>query len=336
MSVLSSLNIPAAKLAAIEIALSEAFNTIDVTSINTLVDGLSGSSVYKIVVNGKSYLLKLSLLNDTKNAFSDNAVLAAKAGIAPQLHYENKLQGISISDFVNSKPIRSVFTPDRLINQLAGVVKAIHKIPSHTGGKDLFETVDALIERFKKSNILSGTIFNECFKYYEKIKHAYPRQDEDKVLSHNDLNPNNILCDGEKVWIIDWDEAYLNDRYVDLANLANFFIHSEEQEIEFLNVYFDYMVDDHKMARFYLIRQVCRIVYAMLMFQLAMQNKPAGYLHSQEMQGIDLKTFGALMTEGKLSLTNYEGQLFYGKALLNEAVHQMRTSRFKNSVTQLS
>lgn len=53
------------------------------------------------------------------------------------------------------------------------------------------------------------------------------------------------------------------------------------------------------------------------------------------MEGIGLKEFGALMGSGKLSLAAYEGQLMYGEALLNEAVHQMRSPRFAISLAQL-
>jgi hypothetical protein len=83
------------------------------------------------------------------------------------------------------------------------------------------------------------------------------------------------------------------------------------------------------------MRQVCRIIYAMLMFQLTAQGKPADYAHNQEMEGISLRDFGALMAAGKISLATYEGQLMFGKALLNEAVAQMRVPRFITSLSQL-
>jgi hypothetical protein len=84
------------------------------------------------------------------------------------------------------------------------------------------------------------------------------------------------------------------------------------------------------------MRQVCRIVYAMLMFKLAGQQKPVNHIHNQEIDGIDIVGFFALMGKGELSLATYEGQLMYGKALLNTAVHQMRSDRWQASLAQFN
>lgn len=333
MSLLYSSAIPTERIAAIEAVLVKVFNTTDVTGISLLAGGLSGSAVYKIVIGGRPYVLKLTPSGGT-TPIPGSLALAAAAGIAPALRYEDKLQGIVISDFVDNKPVRGTFAPDKLMDELARAIKTVHEIPYDGEGKDLFETVDGMIEQFKNTKMLSGPLFDECFQNYGIIRSRYPRVAADKVFSHNDLNPSNILCDGERIWIIDWDVAYLNDRYVDLANAANFFVQTKEQESALLNAYFDQVVDDHKTARFYVMRQVCRIIYSLLMFQLALQQKPAGYQHNQEMEGNDLRAFGSLMALGKLSLAEYEGQFMYGKALFNEAVQQMRTPRFAAAIAQ--
>lgn len=333
MSLLSSSAIPTEKVIAIETILTEVFNTTDVTHISLIAGGLSGAAVYKIVIGDRPYVLKLNAPDNTA-ASNNSLALAAAAGIAPSLKYEDKLQGITISDFIDNKPVRGTFAPDKLIDELARAIKTVHTIPADVEGKELFETVDGLIEQFKNAKLFSGPLFDECFQYYETIKNRYPRDAADRVFSHNDLNPSNILCDGEKIWIIDWEVAYLNDRYVDLANAANFFVQTPAQESALLSAYFNHVVDDHKMARFYVMRQVCRIIYSLMMFQLAGQQKPAGYEHDQEMEGNDLRAFGSLMALGKLSLASYEGQLMYGKALFNEAVQQMRTPRFAEAIAQ--
>lgn len=333
MTLLYSSAIPTERIAAIETVLVKVFNTTDVTSISLLAGGLSGSAVYKIVISGRPYVLKLTSPNNTTE-IPGSLALAAAAGIAPALIYEDKLEGIVISDFIDNKPVRGIFAPDKLVAELGRAIKTVHETPYNDEGKDLFETVDGMIEQFRKTNMLSGALFDECFQHYETIRSRYPRTASDKVFSHNDLNPSNILCDGERIWIIDWDVAYLNDRYVDLANAANFFVQTKEQESALLNAYFNGAVDDHKMTRFYVMRQVCRIIYSLLMFQLALQQKPAGYEHDQQMEGNDLRAFGSLMALGKLSLAEYEGQFMYGKALFNEAVHQMRTPRFADAIAQ--
>lgn len=336
MSLIHSNLLPDHRATIVATTLQQIFGTQEVSEFLLLTGGLSAASVYKIVVNDYPCILKLELPASTAaTAVSPALSTAAAAGIAPKLHFQDTVNGIIISDFIENRPIRTVFTPDALVTEMAGIIKAIHSIPGDVPATNLWTTIDTIINGFLQTNMLSGPVFDECFYYYATIQQTYPCHDEDKVFSHNDLNPNNILCDGKRIWIVDWDKAFMNDRYVDLANAANFFTHTDEQERALLNTYFDEPANDAQIAQLYIMRQVCRLTYAMLMFQLAAQNKPSYFGHDQQMDGIHLKDFIALMTTGKLSLGAYEGQLMYGKALLNEAVNQMRTPRFKTSLTLL-
>jgi hypothetical protein len=53
------------------------------------------------------------------------------------------------------------------------------------------------------------------------------------------------------------------------------------------------------------------------------------------MEGIDLPAFGAMMAAGKLSFAEYDGQLMFGKALINTALVQMRSDRFIKELQNL-
>jgi len=307
-----------------------------VTDVLPLTGGLSTSSVYKIIANGHPYVLKLDApVSNTSISGSGNLRLAADAGIAPPLYHQDKVTGVSISGYIDNKPIRSVFAPDKLAVELARKIGLAHSQTCQRDADDLLSIIDGLIAIFRQAGILNGPVFDECFAYFAAVRNKYPWDDKEKVFSHNDLNPNNILCDGEKMWIIDWDVASVNDRYIDLANAANYFVHTPQHEQLFLATYFDRPPDAHQLSRFFIMRQVCRIIYAMLMFQLAGRHKPAGYLHDQEMEGITVSAFGALRSIGQISLASYEGQLMYGKALINEAVTHMRSARFAEALAGL-
>lgn len=329
-------HLPASHKHAAEAAVREAFGTVVLEEILPLAGGLSESHVYKISVGGSSYVLKLdSPPKPDADPPLRNLSLAAAAGIAPPLFFRDEASGISISSFIDTKPVRSVLPPDQLAEELAGTIQKIHSIPFSGKAIDLSGTIEKMILEFKLTGILRGPVFDECFLYYEKIKTTYPWNQADKVFSHNDLNPNNILCDGKKIWVIDWDAASMNDPYLDLAAAANFFVNQPEPEEIFLKTYFN-NVSDYQRARFFLMRQVCRIIYALLMFRLAAGSKPEDQVPDQQMDGMTMKEFGTRMASGQVSLASYEGQLLYGKALLNEAVHNMRKPVFLQSLDCLS
>lgn len=333
MSVKDFSILPFDRIEGIDDALYQSFGTAQVSDVSLMAGGLSGSSIYKVRIGDRAYILKLTTPQES-DALSV-VDLAATAGVAPKVYFNNQHQGVSISDFIDSQPMRSAFSPDELVIKLATTIRTIHALPSTIQGQPLFKTVDALISQFKKSGMLSGPVFDECFSKYQRLKENYTLRVGDRVCSHNDLNPNNILCDGKNIWIIDWDTASLNDRFIDLANAANFFVHTPEHEDAYLRAYFEAEPTEDQLGRFYLMRQLCRIIYSMLMFQLAGQQKPADFVHDQDMVGYDMPTFASLMARGRVSLGEYEGQLFYGKALLNTALGQMRHGRFEKSLAQL-
>jgi thiamine kinase-like enzyme len=43
---------------------------------------------------------------------------------------------------------------------------------------------------------------------YRAITIVHPRASAELVSSHNDLNPNNVLFEGERAWLIDWELAF--------------------------------------------------------------------------------------------------------------------------------
>ena len=63
------------------------------------------------------------------------------------------------------------------------------------------------------------------------------------VYAHNDLLPANLMDDGRRLWLIDWDYAGFNSPLFDLANLASNNELSPEQEGWLLEAYFGRLAD---------------------------------------------------------------------------------------------
>lgn len=74
------------------------------------------------------------------------------------------------------------------------------------------------------------------------------------VFGHNDLLPANIMDDGKRLWLIDWDYAGFNNPLFDLSNLASNNLLVEAQERWLLEHYFDEPVDDLRWRRYYAMK----------------------------------------------------------------------------------
>ena len=99
--------IPQAKSAAVSRGLLEAFGTTAIEDIRRMTKGLSSDLVFRTVVQGSPYLLRIMTRIDERmdpgRIFACmNA--AATAGLTPCVRYSNAEDGISITDFVEAVP----------------------------------------------------------------------------------------------------------------------------------------------------------------------------------------------------------------------------------------
>ena len=324
--------IPAAKWDVVQTALQATFHTTTVDSIDLLAGGLSSALVYKVVVGGKPYVLRLLMeidqLRDPARQFLCMHHAAA-AGIAPAVHYASVEEALAITDFIATQPLsKALASPEERLHLLAHTIKAIHALPIFPHLVNFLDGVDRFIERFHTLALLPVSATAEHFSAYAEIQRVYPRHDPDLVASHNDLNPNNMLFDGQQIWIIDWEAAFRNDRYVDLAIAARPFVTDEAQETFYLQTYFGDPPTAYQRARYLLMQQVCHMYYAMIMMQMAAAQKPAEIVADPDMQTGRLHEFHSQVGAGTVSLATYEGQLGYGKTLLNEALYNMRKPAF--------
>jgi len=70
------------------------------------------------------------------------------------------------------------------------------------------------------------------------------------VFGHNDLLPGNIMDDGTRLWLIDWEYAGFGTAMFDLANLSSNGEFTAADDAALLDAYFDGKVDDALRAAF--------------------------------------------------------------------------------------
>jgi thiamine kinase-like enzyme len=64
------------------------------------------------------------------------------------------------------------------------------------------------------------------------------------VFGHNDLLPGNVMDDGRRLWLIDWEYAGFGTAMFDLANLSSNGEFAPADDKALLDAYFDGKVDD--------------------------------------------------------------------------------------------
>ncbi len=325
--------IPEAKQPAVTRALHEAFAVNTFEDIHPLTGGLSTALVFRIVVRKTPYLLRLIMpgaLGDPAREFACMQA-AAEAGVAPRIWYANAIDNILITDFVEAKPF-----PDDLPARIAPVLRRLHTLPRFPKPmmvKSYFDAVDGWVRRFQAAKILPESSTEELFRSYAELAKVYPRDEAEFVASHNDLKPQNTLFDGDRVWIVDWEAAFLNDRYLDLAVVANFFVKDEALEPGYLQAYFAEPAGDYRIARFYLMRQICHVAYATLFLILVAST---GIAIDPEMDVPEFRDFHQRIISGEVDLATPEARTEYAMVHLNRALENIRTPRYKEAIALLA
>ncbi len=321
--------IPETKQPAVTRALHEAFGVNEYEDIRLLTGGLSTALVFKIVVRKNPYLLKIlrtEVISDPAHEFACMQT-AAEAGIAPRIWYANVEDRLLITDFVEAKPF-----PEDLTPLIVPTLRRLHSLPHFPKVVNYFDAIDGFIRRFQAAKILPESETGELFRRYAFVVKVYPRNDSDLVASHNDLKPQNIRFDGNRIWLVDWESAFLNDQYADLAIVANFFVKDEAHEEGYLRAYFGEPAGEYRRARFYLMRQAVSMFYATL---LLLEASRSGLSIDADKTAPDFKEFHQDLISGKVDVANAEAKLQYGMVHLREALRNMRTPRFEEALARV-
>lgn len=328
--------IPQTSRPAVDRALTAAFGTDVLDAATPLSGGLSGAQIFKIRVGGIAYLLRIEVERD---GFRDPArayacmEIAAGGLLAPRLRYADAADGVAIMDFIEERSLTLDYrgTREDLIVEAAQGVRALHAGPPFPPLVDYLDGMDALVVQFEERKLVALEAMDEVLGLYRRLRQNYRTAPGDLVASHNDLNPRNMLYDGARLWFVDWESAFLADRYVDLSCIANLFASSPEQEDLLLRTYFG-RLDVEMRARLYLMRQVNHLFYGLVMTNaVAPRDAPA-----ESLDGPSLDELHVALSLGEPVLDTDEGRFGYVKARLAQALAGLRSPRFEEALAELA
>lgn len=333
--------IPEANRPAVDRALHSAFGCNNLDTIRPLGGGLSGAAIYKIRVGGIAYLLRIEGGRDT---FRDPARwyrcmdIAAAACLAPRVRYANATHGVAIMDFIDEQNLALDYDGTRadLLSEAAQTLRALHQAPAFPPLMDYMDGMDVILGSFQASAIVDPEPMAALLAGFARVRAVWRTDPADLVSSHNDLNPRNILYDGRRLWLVDWESSFLADRYVDLATLANFFAHDEAEEDILLHTYFGRAPDDRERARMAVMRQVNHLFYGAIFLTGAATERPGAPMPGKDFDGPAMAELHAGLADGTFILDAWEGRVIYGASRLAAARAGMRTEAFEQALGLLA
>jgi hypothetical protein len=326
--------IPQEKRAAVTLGLSETFGVTECEDILDLTERPGSNRAFRIIVRGSAYLLRINTRPGDMARHFACMQAAADAGLAPRVWYASAEDRISITDFVNAVPLAA----DDALVRIPAALRKLHVLRPFPGAS--FNTtctfllnrapaLDAMLLTFRTSGILHESETEELLTRYEQVASTYSRLDADLTPSHNDLfKPDNMLFDGNRLWLVDWEAAFQNDRYADLAVVANMIVTSESEERIYLREYFGQPPDDYQRARFYLMRQLAHMFYAMAFLTLGSSGKPL----DQNEPAPPYVDFQRRFWAREIGLADSRAKAVFGRVHWEELSQNMRQARFDEAL----
>ncbi|MHA6686130.1 phosphotransferase [Mesorhizobium sp. A556] len=209
--------------------------------IGPLGGGLSNANFLVRDASGK-HVVRLGRDYDFHHVSRQRELMSAQAahacGFAPAVEYA--AHGVMVSRYIDG---RTFAAEDVRANadRIAALVRAFHReMPHQVSGAGFMFWVFHVIRDYARSLAAGGSrMVAELPRYLALADELEAAQTPlPIVFGHNDLLPANILDDGGRLWLIDFEYAGFNTAMFDLAGLSSNSGMAEEQAAHLLAVYF--------------------------------------------------------------------------------------------------
>ncbi len=223
------------------------------SEIESLSGGITNINL-KVTDNDRHYVVRLGKDIPEHGVMRWNELILSKAseeaGISPRVHHHQ--QGVLVLDFIESQTLNeaAVRNPENLPRIINLMKKAHSEIATHLDSPVLafwpFQVNRTYINRLETKNSNHKKRLPRMLADLQVLETA--TGPVKLVIGHGDMLAANILDDGSRLWLIDWEYGGFNTPLFDLAGLAGNNGLSEEQERAMLEQYFDTPYEQHWLA----------------------------------------------------------------------------------------
>jgi thiamine kinase-like enzyme len=297
-----------------------------VTTITPVAAGLSGAGVYRVEAAGQVFVLKISREGEPLARWPYKLYiqqLAADAGLAPRIVHVDETRRAILSDFIVDQSFPALYwnprTHETALAKLGRTLRRVHELPLPPGANwnDPREFLAAIWSEISANFALPAFVRDAVQRV---LSEEVPVSERALVLSHNDVNPSNLIYDGENLLLLDWETAGPNDPFYDLAAISIFARMDEGTCQKLLAVYDDKPVSELP-ARFVYTQRLVAILCGTLFLRLAYNSGYAGATGEEMLDSVlSLGEFYQHIQSGSLNVATGEGQWWFGLALMKTGV----------------
>ena len=194
--------------------------------ITPLVGGITNHN-FLVSDAGHRYVVRLGNDIPVHQIKRFNEIAAGRAahlaGLSPAIrHYQ---EGVLVMDYIPGTALTDiqVRSPETLARVIELVKQCHHDVPKHLRGASVvfwvFHVIRDYAATLRDGGSVHLTTLQALLQQADLLEQS--AGPFDIVFGHNDLLPANILDDGDRLWLIDWEYAGFNTPLFDLGGLAS-------------------------------------------------------------------------------------------------------------------
>lgn len=211
--------------AQVRAALAEVPLLVGAREVGILEGGLTNRNYRVVTASGQQVVARFSaaksgLLAIDRDAEHANAAAAACAGVGPEVLAYLPDDGLLITQWITARTLGDADLDDpKMLTDVAAVCRRLHAGPRFAGDFDMFDVQRRYLAIVQQHGFRLPEDYLTFEPQTRRIERALRATAGDTVPCHNDLLAANILDDGTRLWLIDFEYSGNNDPCFELGNI---------------------------------------------------------------------------------------------------------------------
>jgi len=194
-------------------------------AITALPGGLTNQN-FKVTTPAGVYVARMfydggELLGINREHEYRNSVIAAAAGVgAPVIEYRPE-DGVLVLGFVEGRTLTNAdVAQPAVLARIARICATLHGADRFAGDFDMFEVQAAYRATVSRLRLAIPAGYDDLLPAFTAARRALAVRAEGTVPCNNDLLAANLIDDGDRIWLIDYEYSGNNDPCFELGNIA--------------------------------------------------------------------------------------------------------------------
>jgi thiamine kinase-like enzyme len=192
----------------------------------TPITGGITNRAMRLVVDGTPYFVSIpgahsDLLSIPRAVEVENSVRAAETGMSPRILHYLPESGVLVVEWLEGRTLSVAdMQHPGMPERLAAVALRLHAARPFLNVFDLFRLNEAYAETLAAHDLKPPPGYPEYAGLLAEIEAATRRHPEPPRPCSNDFCPQNLIDDGERLWVVDFGYSGNNDPCSELGNAA--------------------------------------------------------------------------------------------------------------------